>query len=221
MPLSWLYDFYSQDQLPKSKSNKMNLLFQLEKESIITTEDESSRKVWSKKTTLNSPAKNLRFFGDTDPDSDANLSHSAVTKSKSHPQSKTHGAQRKPVKNSTNGMDEVDNSMLSSKSYSLSNLHRDENRDLSARPAPKYKRNLQNITEHNAEADSRIDRRIAKKPPINPYDRSRSQSSSKTLKGERRSGERGSAADVRRRVEERGSSSELRGSKPEVNRDLK
>lgn len=184
--------------------------FQIEKESTLT-EDES-RKVWKKP--LNSPAKNLRFFGDTDQDS--TVSHSTVTKSKSHPLQKSHGTLRKTTSNSTNGVDEVDRT-LTNKSYSLSNLHKD-------RESPRskyYKRNLQNISEVNNVGTE------FKKPPISPYDRSRSHSSSKTLKPEKRS-DRGSSSDVRR---ERGSSSdvrrgndrgpsELRG-KPEVNRDLK
>lgn len=209
----------------------------MEKESILTTEDES-RKSWKKP--LNSPAKNLRFFGDTDQDS--NASHTAVSKSKSHP---LHGTLRKTTSNST-GVDETDTA-LNAKSYSLSNLHREE-KD----PSPKskfYKRNLKNISENhsNSETGSQLERK-GKKPPISPYDRSRSHSSSKTLKPERRNDnssdirrtDRGSASDVRRadrgsssdvrrtdrgsssdvRRTDRGSSSELRG-KPEVNRDLK
>lgn len=154
-------------------------LIQVEKESILTTEDESSRKLWSKpKQPLNSPAKNLRFFGDTDPDSDAH-SHSTIVKSKSHPhQSK--GTLRKTISNSTNGLDEVDTSMLSNKSYSLSNLHRSDPNRSDDRESPKnhsnkqyYKRNLQNISEiySNSETEGHVDKKMSSKPPISPYER--------------------------------------------------
>ncbi|XP_045505320.1 uncharacterized protein LOC123701803 isoform X1 [Colias croceus] len=183
----------------------------IEKESIITTEDEAPRRAWAKTTKpLNSPAKNLRFFGDTDPESDANIK---PVKTKT---TKTHGPLRKTISNSSAGLDEVDHSELSSKSYSLSNLHRDEKRRESESPRTKeyYKRNLQNISEmSNSEVESQFGRKMADKPPISPYDRSRSHSSNKTLKG--------SKADVRRQGrDERGSSTELRSTKPEINRDI-
>ncbi|KAG6452947.1 hypothetical protein O3G_MSEX007887 [Manduca sexta] len=184
-----------------------------EKESIITTEDESTKKSWSKPTKpLNSPAKNLRFFGDTDPDSDANVKPS-VSKSKSHPQTRTHGTLRKTISSSSNGIDQIDN-QLSSKSYSLSSLHREEKEKESPRTKQYYKRNLQNISEiqSNSENESQIEKKVERKPPI-PYDRSRSHSSSKTLKG--------SKGDLRRRTEDRGSSSDLRSSKQDISRDVK
>lgn len=165
--------------------------------------------MWSKSSKpLNSPAKNLRFFGDTDHESDGNKQTL-----KSRP--KNHGTLRKTISHSSAGLDEVDHSELSNKSYSLSNLHRDRrDRDKSESPKTKeyYKRNLKNISEihSNSENESHIDKRMTLKPPISPYDRSRSHSSSKTLKG--------SKSDMRRngRVEDRGSSSELRSSKQEL-----
>lgn len=58
---------------------------QVTKDTEAHTEDESSRKPWSKPTKpLNSPAKNLRFFGDTDQDSDT-YTKQQVSKSRSHP----------------------------------------------------------------------------------------------------------------------------------------
>lgn len=182
----------------------------MEKESVITTEDESPRKTYPKPAKpLTSPAKNLRFFGDTDPDSDANVKTGTETKRYTHTK---HGTLRKTISNSSTGLDEVDHSELTNKSYSLSNLHRDEK---SESPNTKhYKRNLQNISEiqSNSETESQFDRKLNSKPPISPYERSRSHSSSKTLKGSK---------EVRRRPDDRGSSSELRGSKQELSRDVK
>lgn len=203
--------FKSMDRLGKKREKNSKV----EKESIITTEDESSRRVWTKPSKpLNSPAKNLRFFGDTDHESDGNK---PTPKSKS----KNHGTLRKTISNSSVGLDEVDHSELSNKSYSLSNLHRDDRREREGKSeSPKtkeyYKKNLKNISEihNNSENDSHFDRRMTLKPPISPYDRSRSHSSSKTLKG--------SKSDMRRngRVEDRGSPSELRNSKQEL-REMK
>lgn len=178
-------------------------IFQVEKESIITTDNESNRRTWSKPSKPPTPSKNLRFFGDTDQESDSNIKHS-VTKTKSYPQTKAHGTLRKTTSNSSTGLDEVDN-RISNNSYSASNLHRDK----SESPKTYYKRNLQNISETSNSKD--FVRRNAK-PPISPYDRSRSHSSSKTLKG--------SKSDLRRRTEERGTS-ELRSSKQDLNRDSK
>lgn len=184
--------------------------FQIEKESVLTTGDESTRKTWSKTSKpLNSPAKNLRFFGDTDQDSDTNVKQT-VTKSRSHPQTKSHSTLRKTVSNSSTGLDEPDHD-VANMSYSLSNL-----KDKSELPRSKqyYKRNLQNISEihNNSETESQLNRK-AMKPPISPYDRSRSHSSSKTLIA--------SKGDIRRHMnEDRGSSSELRSSKQEL-RDTK
>ncbi|XP_068625330.1 zinc finger CCCH domain-containing protein 13 [Battus philenor] len=204
----------SLDRLGKKREKSINS--RVEKDSIITTEDESSRRVWSKSSKpLNSPAKNLRFFGDTDQESEGNVKQT-VTKSKSHPHSKSHSTLRKTISNSSTGLDEVDHSELSNKSYSMSNLYRDEQNE-SPRTKQYYKRNLQNISEiqSNSETESQFDRKTKTKPPISPYDRSRSHSSSKTLKG--------SKNDIRRhaRGEERGSSSELRSSKHELSRDGK
>ncbi|CAK1543347.1 unnamed protein product [Leptosia nina] len=205
---SW---FKSLDRLGKKRDKNAKV----EKESIITTEDESLRRDWPKpRKPLNSPGKNLRFFGDTDPESDANTKQT-VTKTKSHP-IKSHGTLRKTTSNSSNGLDEVDHSELSNKSYSLSNLHRGEKRRESVSPRTKeyYKRNLQNISEmSNTEVESQFDRKMATKPPISPYDRSRSHSSNKTLKA--------SNGDIRRHArDDRGSSSELRSGKSE-SRDMK
>ncbi|CAH2251999.1 jg13842 [Pararge aegeria aegeria] len=201
--------FKSIDRLGKKREKNAKV----EKESVITTEDESSRRVWSKPNKpLNSPAKNLRFFGDTDHESDTNTKRS-VTKTKSHP-TKSHGTLRKTISNSSAGLDEVDHSELSSKSYSLSNLHKDKSE--SPKTKEYYKRNLKNISEvqSNSESESQFGKKMAAKPPISPYERSRSHSSSKTLKA--------SKGDMRRhRGDDRGSSSELRSSKPELNRDLK
>ncbi|XP_023934305.1 calponin homology domain-containing protein DDB_G0272472 [Bicyclus anynana] len=201
--------FKSIDRLGKKREKNSKV----EKESVITTEDESSRRVWSKPSKpLNSPAKNLRFFGDTDHESDTNVKRS-VTKTKSHP-TKTHGTLRKTISNSSAGLDEVDHSELSSKSHSLSNLHKDKSESPNTKEY--YKRNLKNISEvqSNSESESQFGKRMASKPPISPYERSRSHSSSKTLKA--------SKGDVRRhRGDDRGSSSELRSSKPELSRDLK
>ncbi|XP_063387796.1 zinc finger CCCH domain-containing protein 13 isoform X1 [Cydia fagiglandana] len=160
--------FKSLDRLSRKKKN-----VKTEKE--IPPEDRSS------KPKLNSPAKNLRFFGDTDVESDAK--HSTV---------KPHGTLRKTVSNSTSGLDEVDHAELN-KSYSLSNLDKSDKKY--------YKRNLHNISEIQSEDSQR-----GLKPPMSPYDRSRSHSSSKTLRNGRR---------------ERGSSSELRSSKQDLNRDYK
>ncbi|XP_013194437.1 uncharacterized protein LOC106138012 [Amyelois transitella] len=199
--------FKSLDRLTSRKRGKNT---KVEKDSVIRTEDET-RKAWSKPSKpLNSPAKNLRFFGDTDQDSDANVKSSVK---KTHV--KPHATLRKTVSNSSTGLDEVDHSELSNKSYSLSNLHRVDKSE-SPRNRQYYKRNLQNISEihSNSDNESQFDRHVNKKPPISPYDRSRSHSSSKTLKG--------SKSDVRRHGrEERGSSSELRGSKQDLSRDLK
>ncbi|XP_045525111.1 uncharacterized protein LOC123714725 [Pieris brassicae] len=205
---SW---FKSIDRLGKKRDKHIKV----EKESIITTEDELPRRSYPKSSKpLNSPAKNLRFFGDTDPESDANVKQT-VTKTKSHP-IKSHGTLRKTISNSSTGQDEVDHE-IPSKSYSLSNLQRDEKLRDSVSPRTKdyYKRNLQNISEmSNSEVDSQFSRKMASKPPISPYDRSRSHSSNKTLKG--------SKGDLLRQGrEERGSSSELRTGKPDINRDLK
>lgn len=186
----------------KSESQHTHFQLQIQKENGATTEDESTtRKAWSKTKPVNSPAKNLRFFGDTDQDSDANTKNS-ITKSKSNPVNR-HTLLRKTTSNSSTGLDEVDRSVLSNKSSSLSNLHREEKDERS-----KYqKRNLHNISESHEKIR---DRKVDMKPPISPYDRSRSHSSSKTLKG--------SKTDVRRhgRNDDRGSSSELRGSKQEL-----
>ncbi|KAJ0171599.1 hypothetical protein K1T71_013149 [Dendrolimus kikuchii] len=198
--------FKSLDRLTRKKGKSPKI----EKE--ITTEDE--RKPWSKPTKpLNSPAKNLRFFGDTDQDSDATPKRSNVNKSKSHPTSKQHRTLRKTISNSSTGLDEVDHSELSSKSYSLSNLQKEHERGRDS-PRRVYKRNLQNISEiqSNSENESQLERKMAAKPPISPYERSRSHSSSKTLKGTKN--------DLGRRTEER-SSSELRSSKQELSRDIK
>ncbi|CAG9792861.1 unnamed protein product [Diatraea saccharalis] len=194
----------SLDRLTAKKKGKIIK----EKERVITPEDEP-RKAWAKTTKpLNSPAKNLRFFGDTDLESDSNVKQTA-TKSRSTP--KPHNTLRKTISNSSTGIDEVDHSELSGKSYSLTNLREEKNE--SPRTKQYYKRNLRNISEiSNSETESHLDRRVGK-PPISPYDRSRSHSSSKTLKG--------SKGDLRRRTEERGSSTELRGSKQELSRDLK
>lgn len=151
----------------------------------------------------------MRFFGDTDQESDANVKQT-VTKSRSHPQTKSHSTLRKTISNSSTGLDEVDHE-ITNKSYSLTNL-KDKNE--SPRTKQYYKRNLQNISEiySNSEAESQLDRK-ATKPPISPYDRSRSHSSSKTLIGTK--------GDIRRhRNEDRGSSSELRTSKQDL-RDIK
>ncbi|KAL4717448.1 hypothetical protein ACJJTC_000597 [Scirpophaga incertulas] len=194
--------FKSLDRLAARKKVKNT---KVERGSVQTSEDER-RKTWSKITKpLNSPAKNLRFFGDTDLESDGNVKQS-VTKSRIAP--KPHSALRKVMSNSSTGLDEVDHSELSAKSYSLSNLREEES------PKTKYyKRNLRNISElSNSENESQVGRRH-NKPPISPYDRSRSHSSSKTLKG--------SKPDLRRRTEERGSSSELKGSKQDISRNLK
>ncbi|XP_059061284.1 trichohyalin [Achroia grisella] len=204
--------FKSLDRLTARKRGK-SVNTKSEKESVITTEDESTRKAWSKTTKpLNSPAKNLRFFGDTDADSDINVKQT-VTKTKSHPV-KSHGTLRKTISNSSTGIDEVDHSELSNKSHSLSNLQRE---DKSESPKNRYyKRNLQNISEihSNSENESQFDRKVNMKPPISPYERSRSHSSSKTLMGSRN--------DVRRhRKDDRGSSSELRTSNQELSRDMK
>ncbi|XP_026727536.1 uncharacterized protein LOC113493742 [Trichoplusia ni] len=199
--------FKSLDRLTRKKGKNTKI----EKESVITTEDESPRKSYTKQTKpLTSPAKNLRFFGDTDQDSDANVKSRPETKRYTHTK---HGTLRKTISNSSTGLDEVDHNELTSKSYSLSNLHRDEK---SISPNSKhYKRNLQNISEiqSNSETESQFDRKLNSKPPISPYERSRSHSSSKTLKG--------SKGDVRRRNDDRGSSSDLRASKQELNRDVK
>ncbi|XP_075985744.1 bloated [Anticarsia gemmatalis] len=196
--------FKSLDRLTSRKKGKNT---KIEKESTMTTEDESPRKPYTKPSKpLNSPAKNLRFFGDTDPDSDANIKTEKRYTTK-------HSTLRKTTSNSSTGLDEVDHSELSHKSYSLSNLNRE---DKSESPHTKhYKRNLQNISEiqSNSETESAFDRKVNSKPPISPYERSRSHSSSKTLKG--------SKGDVRRRQDDRGSSSELRGSKQELNNTLK
>lgn len=196
--------FKSLDRLGRKREKNLKV----EKESVITTEDESSRRGWSKPAKpLNSPAKNLRFFGDTDLESDANVKRT-VTKNKSH--SKNHSTLRKTVSNSSTGLDEPDHSELSNKSYSLSNLNR-EGKSESPKTKEYYKRNLKNISEiqSNSETESQFGKKMATKPPISPYDRSRSHSSSKTLKG--------SKADVRRhgRIDDRGSS-ELRSSKQEI-----
>jgi hypothetical protein len=179
----------------------------VEKDALTTEED--PRKPWSKTSKpLNSPAKNLRFFGDTDLESEGTTKQT-LTKTRSNP--KSHNTLRKTISNSSTGIDEVDHSELSAKSYSLSNLREEKNE--SPRTKQYYKRNLRNISEiSNSETESQMDRKFGK-PPISPYDRSRSHSSSKTLKG--------SKPDVRRRTEERGSSSELRGSKQEISRDSK
>lgn len=181
---------------------------------MITTEDESSRRVWSKSTKpLSSPAKNLRFFGDTDHESDSNAKRS-VSKAKSPP-TKNHGTLRKTISNSSAGVDELDRSELSSKSYSLSNLHKDKSESPQTNKEY-YKRSLKNISEvqSNSESESQFGKRMASKPPISPYERSRSHSSSKTLKA--------SKGDLRRhRGDDRGSSSELRSSKHELSRDSK
>ncbi|CAG4951830.1 unnamed protein product [Parnassius apollo] len=208
---SW---FKSLDRLGKKREKSISN--RVEKDSIITTEDESARRVWSKPTKpLNSPAKNLRFFGDTDQESEGNTK-TTVTKTRSHPQPKNRGTLRKTISNSSTGLDEVDHSELSNKSYSMSNLYKDELNE-SPRTKQYYKRNLQNISEiqSNSETESQFDRKIHKKPPLNPYDRSRSHSSSKTLKG--------SKSDIKRhgKVEDRANSSELRGSKHELSRDVK
>ncbi|PZC77121.1 hypothetical protein B5X24_HaOG203738 [Helicoverpa armigera] len=199
--------FKSLDRLTRKKGKSTKV----EKESIITTEDEAPRKTYPKPAKpLTSPAKNLRFFGDTDPDSDANVKPVNETKRYTHTK---HGTLRKTISNSSTGLDEVDHSELTNKSYSLSNLHRE---DKSESPNSKqYKRNLQNISEiqSNSETESQFDKKVNSKPPISPYERSRSQSNSKTLKG--------SKGDVRRRHDERGSSSELRGSKQELSREMK
>ncbi|XP_028166868.1 uncharacterized protein LOC114357454 [Ostrinia furnacalis] len=198
--------FKSLDRLTTRKKGKPA---KVEKE-IPPPPEEEPRKAWAKTTKpLNSPAKNLRFFGDTDVDSDANVKHHTVTKTRSNP--KSHSTLRKTISNSSTGIDEVDHSILSNKSYSIPNLR--EEKSESPRTKQYYKRNLRNISEiSNSETESHLDRRVGK-PPISPYDRSRSHSSSKTLKG--------SKTDLRRRTEERGSSSELRGSKQELSRDLK
>ncbi|KAJ2940935.1 hypothetical protein O0L34_g10197 [Tuta absoluta] len=187
--------FKSLDRLARKKTSKKDV--KVDKESILTTEDESTRKNWSKSKTLHSPAKNLRFFGDTDQESDVNTKQ-PVSKSKSHP---THSTLRKTTSNSSTGLDDVDHS-LTNKSYSLTNL----------KESPKskfYKRNLHNISERRREMSvSENESNLGRgKPPISPYDRSRSHSSSKTLKG----------TDSRRK-NERGSSSELRGSKQELSK---
>ncbi|XP_045762270.1 uncharacterized protein LOC123865341 [Maniola jurtina] len=201
--------FKSIDRLGKKREKNTKV----EKESVITTEDESSRRVWSKPAKpLNSPAKNLRFFGDTDPESDTNVKRT-ITKTKSHP-IRSHGTLRKTISNSSAGLDEVDHSELSNKSYSLSNLHKDKSE--SPKTKEYYKRNLKNISEvqSNSESESQFGKKMISKPPISPYDRSRSHSSSKTLKA--------SKVDMRRhRGDDRGSSSELRSSKPELSRDSK
>ncbi|XP_061380446.1 uncharacterized protein LOC116775434 [Danaus plexippus] len=196
---SW---FKSLDRLGKKREKNIKA----EKDSVITTEDDSSRRVWSKQTKpLNSPAKNLRFFGDTDQESETNVK---VTKTKR--QTKNHGTLRKTISNSSTGLDEVDHSQLSNKSYSLTNLRDNE----SPKTKEYYKKNLKNISEaqSNSENESQVGKKFASKPPISPYDRSRSHSSSKTLKG---------SQDVRRvgRNDDRGSSSELRIRKD--NRELK
>ncbi|KAL0861772.1 hypothetical protein ABMA27_009247 [Loxostege sticticalis] len=201
---SW---FKSLDRLTAKKKGKTT---KVEKE-IETPPEEEPRKAWAKSKPLNSPAKNLRFFGDTDLESDTNVKHHTITKTRSNP--KSHSTLRKTISNSSTGIDEVDHSELSSKSYSLSNLR--EEKSESPRTKQYYKRNLRNISEiSNSETESQLDRRVGK-PPISPYDRSRSHSSSKTLKG--------SKTDLRRRTEERGSSSELRGSsgRLEMSRDSK
>lgn len=114
------------------------------------------------------------------------------------------------MSNSSTGLDEPDHSELSNKSYSLSNLNR-EGKSESPKTKEYYKRNLKNISEiqSNSETESQFGKKMATKPPISPYDRSRSHSSSKTLKA--------SKADVRRhgRIDDRGSS-ELRSSKQEI-----
>ncbi|XP_041981965.1 uncharacterized protein LOC121735240 [Aricia agestis] len=201
--------FKSLDRLGKKRDKTSKV----EKESIVTTEDESTRHSWSKPSKpLGTPSKNLRFFGDTDPESDTNIKQSS-NKVKSH-QAKSHGTLRKTVSNSSTGLDEVDHSELSHKSYSLSNLHREEKSE-SPRTKEYYKRNLQNISEiqSNSEAESNFDRKLHPKPPISPYERSRSHSSSKTLKATK--------ADVRRHGADDRSSSDLRSSKQELHRDMK
>lgn len=201
--------FKSLDRLTRKKGKSPKV----DKESSLSMQEEP-KKSWMKSQSrpLNSPAKNLRFFGDTDPDSDANVKQN-VTKTKSHPQPKTRGTLRKTISNSSTGIDEIDHPELSSKSYSLSNLHRDEVDRESPRTKQYYKRNLQNISEiqSNSENESQFNRKVDTKPPI-PYDRSRSHSSSKTLKAK---------SDTRRRTDERGSSSDIRSSKQELNRDMK
>ncbi|XP_013138264.1 PREDICTED: uncharacterized protein LOC106103142 [Papilio polytes] len=204
---SW---FKSLDRIGKKREKSVNN--RIEKDSIITTEDESSRRVWSKPSKpLNSPAKNLRFFGDTDQESETNKH--TVTKTRSHPQSKNHTTLRKTISNSSTGLDEVD-CELSNKSYSMSNLHRGEVNE----SRKHYKRNLQNISEiqSNSETESQFDRKRNGKPPIpapSPYDRSRSHSSTKTLKA--------SKNDIKRHAREDRGSSELRSSKHDISRDVK
>ncbi|XP_037965815.2 uncharacterized protein LOC105392188 isoform X2 [Plutella xylostella] len=207
-PSNW---FKSLDRLTR-KRNKSS---KVTKDTEAHTEDESSRKPWSKPTKpLNSPAKNLRFFGDTDQDSDT-YTKQQVSKSRSHPSGRSHTLLRKTTSNSSTGLDEVDRSVLSNKSSSLSNLHR-EDKDR----RQYHKRNLHNISEihSNSENESHIGRRVELKPPISPYERSsRSHSSSKTLKGSKQDVRRPGSRE--RVLEDRGSSSELRSSKQELSRD--
>lgn len=128
---------------------------------------------------------------------------------------RSHTLLRKTTSNSSTGLDEVDRSVLSNKSSSLSNLHR-EDKDR----RQYHKRNLHNISEihSNSENESHIGRRVELKPPISPYERSsRSHSSSKTLKGSKQDVRRPGSRE--RVLDDRGSSSELRSSKQELSRD--
>ncbi|GBP56513.1 hypothetical protein EVAR_42706_1 [Eumeta japonica] len=192
--------FKSLDRLSRKKSNN-----KVDKESGITTEDESvTQKSLSKTKQPLSPAKNLRFFGDTDPESDTHTQNYTKTKNQAH----KHSTLRKTISNSSTGIDEINRSELSGKSHSLSNIHRQSKREES--PLRTHKRNLHNISEiqSNSETESHFDR----KPPIGPYDRrSRSHSSSKNVKPKSR-------ADVK--AEEKATSSELRGSRQELARDM-
>lgn len=211
--------FKSLDRLTARKKGKSIKDTKIEKESTLTTEDESPRTVTTEdelprkpytksSKTLNSPAKNLRFFGETDQESDGNAKTSTEKR-----YSKRSTLRKTTSNNSSTGFDETDHNEMSHKSYSLTNLHRDGK---SISPHTKqYKRNLQNISETltNSENDSQLNRKVNSKPPISPYERSRSHSRSKTL--------RGSKGDLRRRPEDRGSFTELRGSKQELNGTLK
>lgn len=169
--------FKSLDRLARKRAKSTKT----QKENRTITENEARH------SKLNSPAKNLRFFGDTDLDS--NASKQTISKTKSHPEHSLHRSTlRKTNSNSSAGVDETD---FKQKSHSLSNLN--------------SQKRLHNISEN-------YDRESNKKPPI-PYDRrSRSQSSTKAGTGRRpeRSVER-----------DRESSSDVRGSKQELNRELK
>ncbi|KAI8433048.1 hypothetical protein MSG28_013908 [Choristoneura fumiferana] len=125
-------------------------LVQAEKENV--PED---RKYQSKP--LGSPAKNLRFFGDTDVDSDGPGAPP-----------RGHGALRKTA-SASSGADEVDHALAgAAKSHSLTSLRED-----SPRTKHYYKRNLHNISE------------IQGKPPPapasapSPHERARSHSGSR------------------------------------------